>query len=660
MKKSLPFTLAMLLVVTAVAGPVTPQTAATVATTFWRSTVPSKAGAALLDQSAAWDYDGIYLFVCPTGGFVMVAADNSARPILGYSPTGTIDPDRLPLQLQEWLQGYQQQIDWLREHQSAPHATIADEWAALQQGFSHKGDGAKGVAPLLTTRWNQQEPYNELCPTGTVTGCAATAQAQLMKYWNHPAFGTGSHTYVHPVYGTQQAHFGNTLYDWDHMPDIPTPYSPQVERTAVATLMYHTGVSLDMDYGTAANGGSAAMGLVGMSGYPSIDNSLKDYFGYSPDMQVVRKDFGYTDEEWRSLIIAELDLGRPVLYTGSAEQGGHGFVCDGYDDRQYLHFNFGWSGIGDGYFPVDSISPGVGGAGGNGSYTFNMANSALVGVEPVYQMRVGATRFQFDRNGGVDSVLFCINDTVDIPWSVSSNASWLTVQPAGFVRAGWVKFEAAECDASSERQATLTFTQGMQTLEVTVAQANLDPDEMCPLTVVMQAIHGDGWQGDAHLTLETGSGFILGTAQLESGALDSVQILVPGHDVYSVWHSGGGTDRYVNYYIRNPYGETLVEAEYAYLTGGTDLIVWPCNPVGLEPAANGSTVPSIYPNPTGDMLHIDADGLHLIEVLDLTGRTVLRTDRPSASLRRLPDGAYFVRITTAGNTCVRKVIKSSD
>ena len=659
MKKTITLlTLATLLAPCCLAGPVTPQRAATVADAFWRSAAPAKADATLTDRSADWAYNGIYLFTNPAGGFVLVAADDQARPILGYSPTGTLDPDNMPLPLQEWLQGYQQQIDLLRTAtQATPSAAIGAEWHALQQGISPKGGGAKSVAPLLSTNWDQDYPYNLLCPGNTVTGCAATAQAQLMKYWNYPAFGTGKHHYTHSTYGSQSADFAHTLYDWDNMPAQCTYTTPDNQNQAVAQLMYHVGVSLEMAYGTAAEGGSAALGLVGMPGYASIDNSLKDYFGYSQDMEVVYKDYGYTNDQWRTLLIQEIDNGRPVLYTGSATQGGHGFICDGYDERQYMHFNFGWSGVGDGYFPVDSISPGVGGAGGNGTYTFNLYNAALLNAKPDYRMRVSDTLFNFTRNGGTDSVLFCINDTCSSAWSVSSSAAWLTVEPAAFSRAGWVRFSVEDNDASGERMATLTFTQGSQTATVRVVQANFSAEDMCPLMVVTEATHGDGWQGDAHLTLESAAGYIFGTARLTEGSSDSVEILVAPHDVYSVWHSGGATDRYINYSVRNQYGETFVDVEYAYRNGGRDFIEWPCAHLGIESPAATDRQPLLYPNPANDMLHIEAEGLERVELLDVSGRRVLTSTQATLDLSQMPAGPYFVRITTAGDSCVKRIVK---
>lgn len=646
------------------AGPVSPDKAAVVARNFMSSLRTSKSAVVLDKTPRQWAYDGIYLFACQGGGWVMVAADDDVKPVLAYSTVGTIDVERIPIALQRWLEGYQEQIDAVRSYRAMQHVDAPSyqsdkrDWYMLERGLAPKDGEGDTVAPLLSTRWDQYFPYNAMCPSGTVSGCAATAQTQFMKFWNFPAFGTGSHSYVSPRVGTvESADFGHTLYDWSNMRDSTSQYVTNEEVEAVATLMYHCGVSLEMDYGTAASGGSSAIGLAGTDGIHSIDNSLKDYFHYSRDMQVHFKVYGYNNASWRALLIDELNQGHPILYAGAAEQGGHGFICDGYDSRQYLHFNFGWSGIGDGFYTVDSISPGVGGAGGNGTYTFNLQNAALIGAVPDYAMRVSDTLFNFTRNGGTDSLLFCINETVNTTWSVSSSAAWLTVDEAQFGRAGWVRFHVAESDEDGERVATLTFVQGNETVTVRVVQLNLNSEDMCPLTVVMESTHGRGWQGGAYLSLESPNGYVYGTAQLEAGQRDSVVIMVAPKDVYSVWHSGGGTDRYINYWVRNQYGENFVEAEYAYLSGGTDLIPWPCGHVDIPAVDRQSASLSVFPNPVGDVLHVGGADLLKVEVIDLGGRKVAESNNDKIDVSQLPKGHYFVRIVTSTGSSVRRVVK---
>ncbi len=660
--KRLTILVAALLLATAptlTAAPVDSVRAARVARAFWEQTLGGRQAALLADRTAEWPFDGIRLFVHPAGGYVMVASDDAARPILGYSLTAPLEPARLPVSLAEWLEGYRQQLDWLREHGGQASAADAAMWRSLDAGLPLKG--GEGVDPLLTTHWDQQEPYNDLCPEGTVTGCAATAQTQMMKYWNHPAFGTGSHAYTAPDYGVQSADFAHTLYDWAHMPDAPTALSAQQERLAVATLMYHVGVSLDMVYRQAGQGGSSAAGLAGYPGVRSIDNSLKDHFRYNPAMRVVNKDQGYTDASWRAAIIAELDQRRPVVYVGAALAGGHGFVCDGYDGREYLHFNFGWSGVGDGYFPVDSISPGIGGVGGNGSYTFNMSNSALLEAYPVRGLCLSDTLVSFTRDGGVDSLLFAADDTLAAPVTATCDAAWITLLAPPQGQSGWVRLQAEPFAGTAERSAVITFRQGDEVCRLHVVQQPFADEELCPLTVVMRSTQYDGWQNDARLTLESAGGYVFGTARLEAGWLDSVVIRVAPHDVRSVWHRGGGTDRYIDYWVKNPYGEVLVEAVYAFSTGGTHLLEWPCARVGVEECREAGGEWRVWPNPVVDELHVEAEGLRRVELMDAAGRRLAVADGAAdgcrLSMAGWPAGVYFVRLVGEEGVSVRRVVK---
>ena len=664
--KKLTFLLFLAVIGVAAAEPVTPKRAATVAHNFMAEKIDSKAPFELTMHSADWYFAGLYLFENEDGGWVIVANEDCVKPILGYSTTGHIDPTNMSPALRQWLNGYEEQISAIWKARAAKQqikvypADIA-EWYRLENGIADDSKDGNEVAPLITTRWDQDYPYNYLCPRNRVTGCAATAMAQFMKFWNYPAFGFSNHSYISPrTNTTESADFAHTIYDWDNMPDSTYQYNTLEEIFAVATLMYHCGVSIEMDYGTAAQGGSSARGIIGYEGIPSQDNALKDYFFYSRDMSVHMKDMGFTNDSWRTLLINELDLGHPVLYSGAATQGGHGFICDGYDSRQYMHFNFGWSGIGDGYFPVDSISPGVGGIGGNVTYTFNMQNIALIGAVPDYAIHISDTIFNFYAEGGNDSLLVGINELSNSVLEVSTSADWLNVEYDEFSRATWIHLNVEPMTELGDRSAFVTFTQGNESVRVKVVQININESDMCPLTVVMENTntHHDGWNEEAYLTLQTESGFVFGRAQLIDVNLDSVVIPVIPGAVYSVWHSGGGSDRYVNYWVRNQYGETVVSAPNAYRNGGVHVIQSPCEHYNLDVNEVSGYENTVYPNPAHNSLNIDADDLQHVEIVDLSGRIVIASPQKSIDISQLPKGHYFVRIVTTSGNSVRRFVKN--
>lgn len=219
------------------------------------------------------------------------------------------------------------------------------------------------VNPLLETYWGQSCFYNDSCPVDTTglcghvrTGCGATAMTQIMKYHNYPLSGYSRHSYLHPVYGKLEADFENTVYDWQHMPPNLTVYSQPEEVAAVAQLMFHAGVSVEMDYGASASS----------SGTTSIRNAFAECFGYSTRMQLLRKSH-FEDTVWVRLLRDELDAGRPVFYGISGGTGGHFIVIDGYTNDGYFHCNWG-NGVQAGYNKLLSELPPV--------------QEAIIGLEP--------------------------------------------------------------------------------------------------------------------------------------------------------------------------------------------------------------------------------------------------------------------------------------
>ena len=656
MKKFFILTIVCFAAYAVVAGPVTQRDASRVANRFWQEVLHG--GGEL--QASPWQYEQVYLFVGENGGYVMVSADDCARPVIAYSLHNTIHPDALPVQLSQRMESYCGLIaEGVRQQVNATAADAA-QWKMLFDGMPGKdGDNDDRVDPLLETRWHQDNAYALLTPQHTPVGCAATAQGQMMRYWKYPAFGKGMESYNCQPYGAQSADFAHTLYDWDHMPSQVYLTSPQEEQMAVSTLLYHIGVSLHMGY---AHGGSGAAGLVGEADYPSIDNSLKDYFYYSPNMRSIFKQEGFSDQRWNDSLKAELQLGHPIVYCGVAPEGGHGFVCDGYEYRDgqiFFHFNFGWSGAGDGYYTTDDICPNVSPTGQIGSaYHFNQSNQALLGAVPDYRLHVSDTLLFYTREGGERQLLFASIDTSDSPWDVSADQSWVRVETNGIEKSGAVTISALENVSGAERRATVTFTQNGQSISVEVVQTNYSEGDFCPLTVVMESTRNGGWEGGAYLSFESPTGYIYNTTNLASGRVDTVNVNVAPHDVNVVFHGGGSTDRYINYRVLNQYEEVLVDVEYAFMNGGNHFIEWPCAHLAIDDIVSASEI-KVWPNPVEDILNIEADRMVRAELFDVAGHLVatILENAKSLSLGGVTTGVYFVRVVTEYGVAVKKIIK---
>lgn len=320
-------------------------------------------------------------------GFVIVSADDRAIPILGYANNGNFDLQKLPPNAKKWFESYKNEIRHLISTKSQQSKEIDSIWSTLLYENTLQQKSTQEIAPLIKTQWDQSPYYNTLCPFDrknaerTVTGCVATAMAQVMKYWNYPKIGNGFHSYNHSKYGTLSASFGNTTYDWTNMPNDLTSSSSSAEKSAIAKLMYHCGISVDMNYNISSEGGSGAYIISTQS--PILhctEYAFKNYFGYKETLKGVEKS-DYTNSQWANLLKTELNAGRPIVYAGFGD-GGHCFVCDGYDKNNYFHFNWGWSGYLDGYFVLSALNPGAGGA-GSGEGTYTAFQQAIIGIEPV-------------------------------------------------------------------------------------------------------------------------------------------------------------------------------------------------------------------------------------------------------------------------------------
>ncbi len=288
-----------------------------------------------------------YVFNVGDTGFVIISSNDCYRPVVGYSQEGTFDPNDMAPALQDYLD----RINAYRTSRTdiAMREDVANDWNTLRnEGKLVSRYGGKEDAFLLETTWNQNYPYNYCCPVApdgpgghVYAGCVATAAGQVMKYWNHPAHGQGSHTYYpedHPEYGPITVNFGNTTYDWDNMPNAISSSSPIEQLEAVGTLLFHAGVSVDMNYRPTSSGATTGM----------LCNSLPAYFFYTNHMEHYYREY-YSREEYMGFIVEMIDLGWPMLHRGN----GHAYVLDGYNDAGMVHFNWGWGGSNDSWFDFD-------------------------------------------------------------------------------------------------------------------------------------------------------------------------------------------------------------------------------------------------------------------------------------------------------------------
>jgi hypothetical protein len=316
--------------------------------------------------------NALYYIINYDKGFVVIAAIDASTPILGYSLDQQLDKSNTSPALTDWFTMYEESLKAAIKTNAKAAPEAKAEWERITDPnavVKVAKTGTPVVLPLLTSTWNQDQYYNERCPFDSMSvsgydwhvpnGCVALSTAQAMYYNRYPLIGTGSRGYTHPTYGYQYANFATTTYDWNAMTDVVSNYNYNV-----AQLIYHVGVSVMMDYAVDGSGSQTTLAA----------QSLKQYFGYSNNVSAKDK-MNYSDAQWVTLFKGQLDAKHVMINSGStAASGGHAFNCDGYDDQDYFHFNFGWAGYGNGYYLLTSLTP-------TGS-DFSQNQQAVINVYP--------------------------------------------------------------------------------------------------------------------------------------------------------------------------------------------------------------------------------------------------------------------------------------
>jgi hypothetical protein len=313
-----------------------------------------------------------YVVAYNEGGFVIVSADDKAKPVLGYSETNPLDNSSQNPVIQRWMKTYQIYVyDLVKTQQKVRRTSHRASWSRLTRNESKriKTKVEPMMADILYSQgrgWNAQCPADEKGPGGrALVGCVATAMGQVMRYWEHPRQGQGSRTYNHATYGSLTADFGNTVYNWAAM-------SKSRADEHNAQLMYHCGVSVRMNYSGESSGAYSQ----------DVVTALKNYFRYDRGVGMIYKS-RYSDEEWGERMKTELSEGRPVLYSARSSlttNAGHLFALDGYEvtnEGNYFHINWGWGGRSNGYFYLTEMIT----HGGDHNWVDN--NAAIVGIKPL-------------------------------------------------------------------------------------------------------------------------------------------------------------------------------------------------------------------------------------------------------------------------------------
>ena len=488
-----------------------------------------------------------YVFNVANGeGFVIVAGDDRVKPILAYSTTGQYDPNNVAEGFQFTLDGFREEIQYVREHNLMAMPDIVAEWKSVSEtGSLNRGKQTRAVVgPLCQTLWNQNFPWNSQCPEDTTgsgghvyAGCVATAMGQVMKYWEWPATGTGSYSYNPAGYAQQSANFEQTEYHFELMPNTLDSTSTEEEYFEIAQLLHHLGISVDMQYGGNGSGAFSE----------SVPIALRNYFRYNCDEHETNWGGGwwgggYPNEQWAQMLKdGGLDELIPLYYSGSDDSGagGHAFVCDGYDENDYFHFNWGWSGRDDAWCPIGALN--------TTKYAFNTFNGFTGHIVPnsdEYAQRPDSvTNMQVIENNNFKGVkLQWTNPTLTVEGSDLSSITSVTIRR---------NFEVIAELADAQVGADMEFEDndlepGLYEYAIFVSNEagisrttyrSILVGEKCDVTFVLHDDGGDGWKGAA-ISVTSESGQRIAIIGMNEGAEQTVTLPLLKGNLNFIWNHG--------------------------------------------------------------------------------------------------------------------------
>ena len=644
------------------AGPVDAQRAQQLGQRFLKSQIQ------LAHTSATRDAVDYYAFNVTDGnGFVIVAGDDRVKPILAYSTTGSFDPNNVSDGFEFTLNTFCREIQYIRDNNLEATDDITAEWESVAAtGFIKQGRSNRAVVgPICETIWNQNWPYNSQCPEdeegsgGRVyAGCVATAMGQVMKFYNWPPVGTGSYTYNPEGYDQQTANFGETEYHFELMPNTLDSLSTEEDYFYIAQFLHHCGISVDMQYSGSGSGAYS----------DDVPDALRNYFRFNCDDHITNDNWwaggGYTNEEWIQMLkYGGLDENIPLYYSGQDDnwQGGHAFVCDGYDENDYFHFNWGWSGKDDAWCPIGAVN--------TTKYAFNTMSGFtghIIPNSPEYLNRPEAiTDFDVVENDDMTSV--------SISWTNPENN--LNGEPLGdftvyVYRDGEVIFQTEGVKGSRLVINDMNLDAGLYQYSIIAenefgfnkrAYAKILVGDKCDIVFELTDEGGNGWKGAA-ISVTNENGQRIAIITMEEGSEQTIVMPLLKGNLNFIWNHGWyhnsegyDTDYECAFVIKNADDEILYTSEELsdgiFLTYNNN-----CENVSIEEVSESNV--RLYPNPTNGIINIEGNGAMTISVMNTLGQKVMETtatDNANIDLSGFESGIYMVRIETEDGIKTEKV-----
>ena len=612
----------------------------------------------------------LYVFNVNDLAFVVVSAEDRVKPVLAYSTEGSFSNDDTAPAFDFTMRSYIDEIEYIRNNDVARLDDIRDEWTRVETSGIVKAQRNKRSVPmLLETKWNQNFPYNSLCPEDeegsgghVYAGCVATAMSQVMKYFNYPVQGNGSFSYYPTGYGynypQQTANFGETLYNFERMPMSLDSTSTAEDIFYVAQLQWHCGISVEMMYSPNGSGAYSEM----------VPYAVAEYFRYNPNTEIVYKDW-YYNSSWIQLLKSQLDDNHPIYYAGSDVYGagGHAFVCDGYDENDFFHFNWGWGGRDDAWCAIGALN--------TTKYAFNNNNNITDGFYPAdneYYLRPNkVTGLTIEESQSLDAVtLSWTNPVTDI------GGGALDAFDSVIIRRDFTRIAEFSTSAPGE---TCTFVDQLPepgNYEYSVYVVNQYGNSIpvyqrimvgpkCDMVFNMADAGGDGWKGASISVVR--NGVRIAIISMTQGSEESRVVPLLEGDLSFYWNKGwfSGdffTDDEISFTISDADENILYSSQEVLVPGKLFDYNNDCYVTSVDDAALATEAFSLFPNPSNDVVTAKAIGLINITLFDVMGQQIISfntdNDEVSVDVSDLCNGVYFISMKTNDRTLVKKILIS--
>lgn len=631
--------------------------------------------------------DQAYYVVNFENGWVIVAADDAMTPVLGYNLTGRFpSASEIGYNAKSYMKTFADEYNYIKENNVVAEADILAKWnelSTVKPLLTNVNRSRDVTEPLIPCLWNQDFPYNILCPEDAsgpgdhvYVGCVSTCMIQIMYYWRYPLQGTGTHSYYIYPYGTQTVNFGEANYDYHGMQNTIDPANPW----EIAEIGYHAAVSVDMMFGGDGSGAYSQ----------DVPHALRTYFGFDNSVQYMQKS-SYPVSSWEQMMQDELDDLCPIYYSGRSTDGGHAFVCDAYDGDNYYHFNFGWSGSSNGFYTLQSV-------GG-----FNLQQGMVRNIfpaDPNYPYIASGNQILDYTSGSIADG----SGREDYP--AGMNASWLidaqTEQDSiDFVKISFAQFNTGANDyvriydgatendpllgefsgntlpgdiTSTSNVVLVTFS-SVGTGEGFLIEYNTDPAEFCSGAQEFSEPSGTITDGSGSFYYNNSATciFMINHPEAIKYTLDFTDFITEeGEDILSIYN---GSQQLIGEYSGNTLPPTIeVETSNIFMMWGTNATVnsegWALDyiidGVGIE--ENSFENLSIYPNPTTGQLNVkfdmEASGVIDVKLMSINGQIVKQdvlegfsgSYSNSFDLSDQAKGVYLLSITSEKGKIDKKIV----